>query len=167
MSTKYKAKQYYFEPFESTQKTERYVRISKSMYTSKAWKSLKSQERDLYIAMKIKFLKNSDGTNNSRNISFTYKEAEEIMSSKTFTKARDHLVEKGFIDIVREGWVKSECNIYAFSERWKLYGTKDFQKETRPRRISGERTQKIRESLKGNTYWKLRKDINKNRKKDT
>ena len=41
------------------------------------------------------------------------------MSKPTFFKARDELVEKGFVDVVQNNKNLRRANIYAFSERWK------------------------------------------------
>ncbi len=70
----------------------------------------------------------------TREIIFTYKEAEKKygISDSRFGKAIDELIEKGFIDIADTGMgVHKVTTLYSISDRWKLYGTKDFVKKER------------------------------------
>ncbi len=69
-------------------------------------------------------------TNNGQ-IVFPYSEAEELglKSSRTFYKVLHELVEeKGFIDIACPGnWYGGKPNKFSIRERWKRYGTPDFE----------------------------------------
>ena len=67
---------------------------------------------------------------NNGEITFTYKEAEEkySISYGAFRDAIDELGEKGFIDIAESGaGLYKSANLYAISERWKLYGTLEYE----------------------------------------
>ncbi|GAJ04672.1 unnamed protein product, partial [marine sediment metagenome] len=63
---------------------------------------------------------------NEHSIIFTIKEAKKIMAIGTFYKARNLLVEVGFIDVIRRGGLEKQPTIYGLSDRWKKFGTKDF-----------------------------------------
>lgn len=72
---------------------------------------------------------------NQGEIVFTYAEARElgINSTRTFYKVLHELVEeKGFIDIAEQGnWYSRQPTKFSISERWKKFGTPDYQ----PRKI--------------------------------
>lgn len=77
-------------------------------------------------------------TINNGELVYTYREAEKKgMSRCVFRDAIDDLVEKGFMDIARQGcgYGRQET-LYGFSDRWRDYGsdkfvTKQRQKDTR------------------------------------
>ena len=83
-----------------------------------------------------KGLRNQIITNNGEII-FTYAEAREmgIKSSGTFYMVIRELVEdKGFISIAEHGnWYQQKPAKYSIVERWKKYGTPEYQKEIVPR----------------------------------
>ncbi len=68
---------------------------------------------------------------NNGEIVFTYAEARELglKSSRTFNKALHELIEeKGFVDVATPGnWYLKEPSKYSISQRWKRYGTPDFE----------------------------------------
>jgi len=72
---------------------------------------------------------------NADELSFTYAQAESLgINGKRFVRAIDQLVEKGFLNIAHSGGViRGDVSLYEVSERWKLYGTKEFQPATRPK----------------------------------
>ena len=73
---------------------------------------------------------------NNGEIVFTYLEAEQKygFSKKQFSKALDDLVEKGFLDIEHLGGAcQRDKSMYAISERWRKYGTDEFEKRERPK----------------------------------
>jgi len=72
-------------------------------------------------------------TNNGK-IEYTYKKAEANgITRPRFQRAIDELVEKGFIDIERQGsgGIKGYASLYAISDRWKKWGTQDFEHKSR------------------------------------
>jgi len=67
---------------------------------------------------------------NNGEIVFTYKEAKEkcCISTGAFRTAIDDLREKGFIDIAATGMgVYKVTTLYSISNRWKLYGTPEYE----------------------------------------
>lgn len=81
-------------------------------------------------------MKNLVITNNGE-IVFTYSEAKElgIKSSQTYYKVIRELVgDKGFIDIAEQGnWYEKKPTKFAISERWKRYGTDEYDSVEVPR----------------------------------
>ncbi len=82
-------------------------------------------------AKKKKGIKDLVITNNGEII-FTFSEAKELglKSSQTFDRVLRELVEeKGFIDIAVPGnWYLKQPTKYSISQRWKRYGTIEYQK---------------------------------------
>ncbi len=67
---------------------------------------------------------------NNGEIEFTYIEAKEKygISYGAFRNAIDELREKGFIDIAATGMgVHKVKTLYSISDRWKLYGTPEYE----------------------------------------
>lgn len=119
-----------FSAFESISKNSRYVRLTESMMQSRAWRELDIYARALYTEIKRKHNGKPEG---ERNISFTYAEGRQIMSKAKFTQARDSLIEKGFIDLVRHEPYGAAPTIYGLSARWHNYGTDIFKPAQRPK----------------------------------
>ena len=90
-------------------------------------------------------------TNNGKII-FTYGEAKElgIKSDATFWRAVKELAEeKGFIDIAEPGnWYQKEPTKYSISQRWKRYGTTQYETVKIPRQLpAGKGFQKTKVAL--------------------
>lgn len=84
---------------------------------------------------KRKGLKHGVITNNGEII-FTHAEAKELgmKSSETFYRVIRQLIELGFIDIVDRGnWYEKTPKKYAISERWRKYGTSEYERKDVPR----------------------------------
>ena len=81
------------------------------------------------VVKKIKILNRSewDIVNNGQ-IVFTYPEAvSKGFTRPKFKRALNQLVEYGFIDITYHGGgMAKDKSLYSISERWKLYGEKEF-----------------------------------------
>lgn len=75
---------------------------------------------------------------NNGEITFTYEEAKQKygISYSAFRNAIDELISKGFIDIAASGMgVHKVTTQYSISDRWRLYGTPDYEKpKPRPKR---------------------------------
>ena len=74
---------------------------------------------------------------NNEQIVFTYEEAKSKygISYRTFSRAIEQLVSHGFIDIARPGiGVGGFPTLYAISERWRQYGTENFDAGKRVKR---------------------------------
>ena len=88
--------------------------IEHNIINSEAWKGLKAHTKWLYFEYKLKW-----HGDNTRNIVFTYTEANKIMAKDTFIKDRKLLIERGFIDVIKRGGLEKQCMIYGLSNRWK------------------------------------------------
>ena len=93
-------------------------------------------------------LKNLIVTNNGEII-FTYAEAKElgIKSTQTFQRVLKELIEdRGFIDIEQRGnYYENKPSKYSISDRWKRYGTPQYERVEIPRVLPkgiGFKTQK-------------------------
>lgn len=67
---------------------------------------------------------------NNGEIIFTYQEAKNKygISYSVFRKAIDELISKGFIDIAQTGMgVHKVTTLYSISDRWRLYGTPEYE----------------------------------------
>jgi len=78
---------------------------------------------------------------NNGEIIFTYAEARElgISSTRTFYKVlREMIEEKGFIDIAElSKWYEKKPTKFAISERWRKYGTDEYEKTAIKRLLPG------------------------------
>jgi len=74
---------------------------------------------------------------NNGEIQFSYIEAREKygISDTRFTRAIDELLRVGLIDIAHSGLgLHKDCTLYAISERWRKYGTDEFEHVERRKR---------------------------------
>ncbi|CAM4408041.1 hypothetical protein FHS16_001753 [Paenibacillus endophyticus] len=115
-----KRKDFGFKQFETDVRSadKHHIRITRSMMSTGAWKTLTVHSKVLYIEMKNKYT-----GSNENDISFTYKEAAEIMNARTFTKSVDQLIEYGFIKLIEQNWTTRRPNIYGFNDQWKLFAS--------------------------------------------
>ncbi|MEY8413593.1 hypothetical protein AALB51_20455 [Lachnospiraceae bacterium 62-26] len=91
---------------------KRYFRLGATIMASEAMLSLSNSAFRVYCHMRI----TSGG---KRSFTFPYSKYKIFMTRPTFVKARDELVEKGFVDVVQNNKNLRKANIYCFSERWK------------------------------------------------
>ena len=113
-----------------------FVPISYRMIDSLAWKSLSGNSIKVYIQL----MRKCNG-NNDRDLSLTYAEMKTHLSPATFRKCMTELVETGFVDLVRQGGIERQCNIFGISERWKHYHTQNYEFRTLKKwNISGFKT---------------------------
>ncbi|MBA7485444.1 hypothetical protein ES695_10645 [Candidatus Atribacteria bacterium 1244-E10-H5-B2] len=97
--------------------------IDERVMRSEAWKGLKANTKWLYFEFRYRFY-----GDNPKHIIFTYQEAIKIMSKGAYVKARNKLIERGFIDVIKRGGLEKQPNIYGISDRWKKFETKDFMR---------------------------------------
>ena len=62
---------------------------------------------------------------NRANLSLTYREANNTMSSAIFTRSIWQLLAFGFIDVVRWGRLERNCSIFSISDRWRRWQAPD------------------------------------------
>ena len=105
-------------PFESYEtKTvdgieNRYVRFGNSLLMDYNFKSLSNSAKVIYMYMKIESAGN-------QIFEFPYKKYSSIVTKPTFSKAKDELIKKGFIEIESDRKNICKSTIYKFSENWK------------------------------------------------
>ncbi len=100
-----------------------FVKLDNEIIDSKPFQELTIHAKWLYVEFKKRY-----NGKNKYNISLTQKESKAIMAINTFNKSRNQLIEKGFIDLIRRGGLWKQCSIFALSERWRKYGTPEFEK---------------------------------------
>ena len=128
----------------SKEKRHRGIYIpERELLFSKAYLTLSGKAPQVYLIflckrkmVKLDRRKNDWLIENNGKITFTYREAEELgISRQTFARAIDQLIEHGFIDIAKTGaGLYKAATFYAISERWKKFGTPDFEVQRRKKR---------------------------------
>jgi len=116
------------------------VFFEKKLLTSKAYRSLRKPTSYFVLGIfmtKRRMIEVGRGgkeqwvIENNGEIEFTYEKAQREygISYSAFGDAIDELREKGFLDIVESGGgVHKAKNLYSLSERWRLYGTPQYEK---------------------------------------
>ncbi|ARN56517.1 hypothetical protein [Sedimentisphaera salicampi] len=110
------------------------------LISSKAFRDIKTATAhvvlmELYASRRMVKNRNSNGKHvqwsiaNNGQIVFPYKKAKEKFGygERRFKNAIDHLEELGFINIERGGGLEGNCNSFWISERWRKYGTSEFE----------------------------------------
>ena len=104
-----------FEPWE-TKNTDgvekRYFRMGATLMASEQMRSLSPSAFKIYCYMRLESAGN-------RSFKFPHAKYRSYMSKPTFLKAKQELIDKGFIDVVQNNKNLRKSNIYAFSDRWK------------------------------------------------
>lgn len=116
------------EHFESKQSRSAFTKLCNDMLESKAWQSLDFRQRGLYVTLKSKYRKNPRTLEDNKDaIVMTTNEAlEHYGDSRTFRKDLDILIDRGFIKQTFNGRPFMKANKYGFSDKWKFYGTDNF-----------------------------------------
>ena len=108
--------------------------IYMSMLTSDAWRELSAKQQVLYIYCKAQYYgEKTKATGNPlaftmnqskwRDLYGLYKKNDE----KSFYRDIAALIEKGFIVCLESGATTRTKSIYAFSDKWRQYGTEAFK----------------------------------------
>ena len=123
-------------PFESNNLRYDFTKICRDMQKSKAWNDLSLRQQGLYLHLKSKFTVNTKTLEtNQDNISIPTSEAIKLYGDlRTFRKDLDALIEHGFIYQKESGFNTRTANIYAFSSKWKDFGTDKFNITTNEKR---------------------------------
>lgn len=90
----------------------RYIRVGNSLMYSKVYQKLSNSAKVIYSYMLLE-------SNGQRELEFSASSYEGFMSKNTFLKARNELIEQGFIEIKQNNANIRKANVYAFSEAWK------------------------------------------------
>jgi len=102
-----------------------FLLVEWELWDSKPFRELTPHARNLYCEFKRRY----NGINaNNLKLSQTEVKAKNIMAVNTFINARNQLIEKGFIDVIRRGGLEKQSAIFRLSYRWKKYGTPEFEK---------------------------------------
>jgi hypothetical protein len=75
---------------------------------------------------------------NNGEIVFSYLEAKDRygMTDGVFRRAIDELVAAGFIDVAHSGYgLRKDMTLYGVSDRWERYGTSEFKRAERQKRV--------------------------------
>lgn len=69
---------------------------------------------------------------NEQSIEFPYSQAKKLgVSMGSFARAIDQIIDHGLLDITFTGHKGGRATLYGMSERWRKYGTEQFQKAGR------------------------------------
>lgn len=105
-------------PFQSWETTKadgvekRYIRLGATLMASEKMRSLSPSAFKIYCYMKIE-------SGGKRSFTFPHAKYCSYMSKPTFIKAKQELIDKGFIEVIQSNKNLRKANIYAFSDRWK------------------------------------------------
>jgi len=122
--------------------------IETEMLRSKAFKDLPGTAIQVlmwfYLKRKLKNMgsrgKKKWIITNNGEIVFSYVDAEKKygLTRARFSRALNALIEKGFIDIDHHGGgMMGDCTLYGIRERWRKYGTDQFNPQSRPKDTRG------------------------------
>ena len=94
--------------------TPPYTQVEQKLRDSEGFKHLKAHTKWLYVEFRLRYR-----GNNPRNITFTQKEAKEIMRIETFRDDYRKLIENGFIELIECGGfiIKSIYLVYLIGGR--------------------------------------------------
>lgn len=81
---------------------------------SEAWKRLDFGA----VGLLMKFYEKFNGYNRA-NLSVTYREVKNKVSSLVFTRWIWQLIGYGFLDVKRQGRLERKCSLYGLSDRWR------------------------------------------------
>ena len=113
-----------FLPFEAAKIQDSFVAITKSLYSSSAWRDLSLRQQGLYLYLRSKVNVTVKGgvriMDNTDNISLPYAEWHGRLygDGDTFRKDMKALYDHGFIVLKRSGKATRTCNLYGFSADW-------------------------------------------------
>jgi hypothetical protein len=137
--------------------------IDKDLLKSEAFRTLNGQAKtvllDFLMKRRVKQVKIPGGMKmpmilNNGEIQYSYKEAfERGITRPAFARALDVLIQRGFIDIAKQGsgGKHRDASLYSISERWRKWGQEDFD----PGKLRVKDTRGGRGFAR---YWQKRKD---------
>lgn len=106
-----------FKDYEGSKQNDKHIRKTENMMLSDNYLKLSNSAKVVYDYMKLWAC---------GDLEFQYAKslAEKYMNGKTFLKAKDELIEKGFIEYVSGNRFAHIPNTYKFSSKWKFYKPK-------------------------------------------
>ena len=106
-----------FRDFEGRNPTDKHLRLTDDMMSDPTFISLSATSKVLYIYMRL-------WAGYEDVVTYSASLASDIMPSATFYRARNELVEKGFIDYLnahhhkRDAQCKNAAGEYRFTKKW-------------------------------------------------
>lgn len=119
-----------------------FVRFFLDQIQSPAFISLTPKQRLLYFYMKLQFCQKNSTKPEGKPEQFyfnraLYKDRFHLYSNDAqFRRDRDALIQHGFITCRENGAITRSKSIYAFSDEWQRYGTKDFHLSAKDKTLS-------------------------------
>ena len=124
-----------------SRRKNRVIVLDQNLLKSKVWLSLNGISKGLYLLFMCRRKMTKVGKRghernvctNSKELQFTYREAKNKygITNSRFSRGIDSLIEKGFIDIIKQGALLQEVTLYGLSDRWEKYDTLEFEKKKR------------------------------------
>lgn len=145
-----KKRTYQKKPFESTGTSDdTSANIYVSMQLSKAWMTLTSNQKVLYLTCKTQLYAEKQKPNDDP-LSFTMNQSKwcglyhlyEKSNAKGFYRDMTALIEKGFVTCVACGATTRTKSIYRLSSMWQKYGTEEFQIAPTDKTLAMQRKEK-------------------------
>ncbi len=115
-------------PKKDRESTEPYVMLENSMTNSAAWTSLSDKAIWVYIELRKSFNYKKGGNN---HLVLPYSKVAWRMSSGTYSKKTQELIDYRFIKIVEYGGLPKRPTVYALSNEWSKKSIEIVDKEGR------------------------------------
>lgn len=107
-----------FKPYEGRKEYDKHIRITKDMMLSEVYMNLSYSSKMVYNFMKLW---------SCGKLEFKYSwslASKYIGSNVTYIKAKDELIEKGFIECIRTAKCSRHPNMYRFIHNWQHWESK-------------------------------------------
>lgn len=101
-----------FKDYEGFKSKDKHIRLTASMLLSDNYLKLSNSAKVVYSYMKLW----ACGEN---VFQYSQSNSNKYMSNKTYIKARDELIDKGFIEYVATNQFAHIPNSYKFSDKWR------------------------------------------------
>ena len=100
-----------FKNYEGDKQKDKHIRLTSSMLLSDNYLSLSNSAKVVYNYMKL-------WACGETIFQYPKSNAKKYMTEKTFLKAKDELIEKGFIEFISGNRYAHLPNTYKFSNKW-------------------------------------------------
>jgi hypothetical protein len=104
-----------FKPWETAAQggiEKRYIRCGNSQMLHPAMRSLSANAFRIYLYMRLE-------AGGEREFVYTRSKYKDLCSNEAFQRAKNELIEKGFITVKENNAHRQKANIYEFSDKWK------------------------------------------------
>ena len=93
---------------------QRYILLGNSLLLHPAWLSLSDKAKVIYVHMLLE-------SGSKQDFTFTHSKYSKLASKAVFQRAKEELIDKGFISEKQNNANLRKPNVYMFSENWKQY----------------------------------------------